>query len=304
MISDASGLSIVHSKALIGARNAGRVLRRDPVLVFPLLVVLALFLAAAFPTLLAPQDYTQQNLRAVRLAPGEETSAGRHLLGTDWLGRDLLSRAIVGARISVLVALTAVGIRGLGGSLLGLLSGYYGGWLDNLLMRIADIDLSLPYLLIVLVMAVVLGPSTWNVIFILGATGWVTYSRLVRGEVLSIRERQYVEAARAIGARDVRILFRHIWPNTIAPVIIIATVDVPFMILAESTLSFLGVGIPITTPSWGNMVFLGKDYLTSAWWIPITPGVLIAVTVLSLNILGDWMRDTLDPALRGRGLRS
>lgn len=297
-----SKLSTVQSAALRRVSKFAVTLRRDPILAIPLLVVAALLLAAAFPSLLAPMDSKIQNLRAVLLSPGDISNAGRHLLGTDWLGRDLLSRAIAGARISVLVAVTAVAIRVSGGSVVGLLSGYYGGWLDSVLMRIADVELSLPYLLIVLVLAVVLGPSTWNVILILGATGWVTYSRLVRGETISVRERQYIDAARAMGASDLRILRNHIWPNCTAPVIVMATIDVPFMILAESTLSFLGVGVPITTPSWGNMIFLGKDYLTSFWWIPIIPGVAIAITVLALNILGDWLRDTLDPTLRGRGL--
>ena len=225
-----------------------------------------------------------------------------YVLGTDALGQDVLSRLIYGARISVVVGLTAVLIGGFLGTVLGLLAGYFGGWIDDVIMRIADIQLAFPFVLLAIMFLIVLGPGVWNLILILGIGQWVTYARIARGQTIAQREKEYVDAARALGARTSTILFQTILPNILAPLTVIASFNVASVILSEAALSFLGLGVPPTVPTWGGMLAESRDQLLAGrWWLAIFPGVAIMATVLSFNILGDWLRDFLDPRLKTMG---
>jgi peptide/nickel transport system permease protein len=219
-------------------------------------------------------------------------------LGTDDLGRDVLARIFYGARISLLVGFVAVGISTLIGILLGALAGYYGRWVDALIMRFVDIMLCFPSFFLILAVIAFLEPSIWNIMIIIGLTSWMGVARLVRAEFLSLRERDFVLAARALGARDSRIIFRHILPNSMSPVLVSATLGVAGAILTESALSFLGIGVQPPTPSWGNMLITGKQTLGTAWWLSAFPGLAILITVLGYNLLGEGIRDALDPRLK------
>jgi peptide/nickel transport system permease protein len=230
--------------------------------------------------------------------PGTQGEGGTYWLGTDPLGRDLLSRIIYGARISLLVGTLTVLVRGTLGVLIGLVGGYYGGKVDDLLMRIADIQLTLPFLIVAIAVLVVLGPGLGNLIIVLGLTGWVDFGRVVRSETLSLRQRDFIDAARASGASNVSIMWRHILPNTASVILVISTLQVASVIIAEASLSFLGLGVPALTPTWGKEISDGRDYAALAWWLPTFPGVAIFATVLAINILGDWLRDRWDPRLR------
>jgi peptide/nickel transport system permease protein len=258
--------------------------------------VLGLFaIIAIFAPYLAPHDPNAQDLMA-RLKPPAwvDGSQAGYLLGTDNLGRDVLSRIIYGTRISMLVGVLAVVISGAIGVIVGLLSGYYR-IVDTFMMRIADIQLAFPTILLALAIVAVVGGGTMNLILVLGITGWVEYARVIRSEVLSMRTNDFVVAASTIGVRDGRLLFRHILPNILAPIITIATFQVAATILAESSLSFLGLGVPISIPTWGNMLNQGQLYISSAWWMSLFPGLAIMLVVLSINILGDFLRDVFDP---------
>jgi peptide/nickel transport system permease protein len=202
---------------------------------------------------------------------------------------------VYGARVSLLVGVVSVMISGTLGVSLGLLTGYFGGWFDDLLMRLADIQLAFPFILLMLAVLAVIGPGLRNLIIVLGITGWVTYARVVRGQVLSLREKEFIEAARSIGVKDARIIFRHIMPNLLGPVIVIASFAVASTIISEASLSFLGLGVKPTTPTWGMMLSEGREYVRNAWWLTTLPGLAIAITVLGINMLGDWLRDVLDP---------
>ena len=272
---------------------------------WPLLALVLMFFAiliALFGPQIAPKDPNRQDLLARLKAPGEPNSEGdiENLLGTDALGRDVFSRLIYGTRVSIAVGFVAVAIGGTMGTMLGLTAGYFGGRVDDIIMRIADIQLAFPFILLAIMVLVVLGSGVLNLVMVLGIGQWVTYARISRGETISQRDKEYVEAARALGMNNLRIMFRSIFPNILAPLIVIASFNVASVILAEASLSFLGLGVPPTVPTWGGMLAESRDQLIGGkWWLAVYPGVAIMITVLSLNILGDWLRDFLDPRLRG-----
>lgn len=238
---------------------------------------------------------------AIDIAARLQSPGIGHPLGTDDLGRDVLTRILYGARISLLVGFVAVGIATLIGILLGSLAGYYGGWIDSVIMRFVDVMLCFPSFFLILAVIAFLEPSIWNIMIIIGLTGWMGVARLVRAEFLSLRERDFVLAARALGASDGRVIFRHILPNALSPVLVSATLGVAGAILTESALSFLGIGVQPPTPSWGNMLIAGKQTLGTAWWLSAFPGLAILLTVLGYNLLGEGIRDALDPRLKEEG---
>ena len=267
--------------------------------VLPALVLLLVIIMALFAPLLAPYDPIQP-MPADRLMPpffieGGSTS---HILGTDGLGRDILSRVIYGAQISLSVAVLVIFITSGVGTVVGILSGYLGGRVDAFLMRITDMSLAFPPILIAILFAAAINPGFWTVIIALSLLGWAPYARVIRGEALKVREEDFVAQARIIGASQLRIMLRHIFPNIINTLIVMATLSVGIVIITEAILSFLGVGIPPPTATWGNMVNNGRSYLDSAWWISLFPGIAIGLVVLAGNFLGDWLRDKLDPKLR------
>lgn len=274
-----------------------RLARRRTAL-FGLGVVVTVLLAAAFAPWLTPFDPLEQDINYRLKEPGWQTAEGRvHALGTDHLGRDILARVIFGSRIALVVGLSAVLISGVLGMAIGLVSGYFGGKVDDFFMRLADIQLAFPFILLAIAVIGVLGPSLRNIIIVIGVSSWVVYARVVRGEVLSIREREFVQAAIALGSRDGRVLVRHVLPNAFTPWLVVATLDMARVIVIESALSFLGLGVQPPTPTWGGMLADGRVYLSTAWWLATFPGLAILVTVLGINLLGDGLRDTLDPRL-------
>jgi peptide/nickel transport system permease protein len=264
-----------------------------------LVIVLLNVVVALSAPVLAPHDPLDQDV-ARRLLPPVWLAGGGHeyLLGTDQLGRDILSRIIYGSRISLLIGLLSVVLSLPIGVGLGLLAGYFTGRLDDITMRIADVQLAFPFILLAITIAGVLGPSPRNVILILAVGGWVVYARLARGQALSLREKEFIEAARSLGGGSIRILFRHMLPNVVSPIIVVGTFGVAQMILLESSLSFLGLGVQPPTPSWGGMLNDGRPYITVAWWLTTFPGAAIMLTVLGINFVGDWLRDLLDPRLQ------
>ena len=272
--------------------------RRYPLVPLALLTFL-LVIPALFASQVAPYDPLQGSL-SKRLKPPAWQEGGtiEHPLGTDKLGRDMLSRIIYGARVSLMVSLVAIFVGGVIGTGLGLISGYFGGWVDALLMRLVDISLSLPTILLALVLVAAVGPSFGTVITILMIFLWARYARLVRGETLSIKERDFIARARVAGASHIRIMARYIFPNVVNSLVVLATLQVGYVILLESTLSFLGAGLPRPMPAWGLMIADGRELIVTAWWVSMFPGLAIMLTVLSLNLLGDWLRDHLDPKLR------
>ncbi|MFA5028512.1 MAG: ABC transporter permease [Candidatus Methylomirabilota bacterium] len=265
------------------------------------LFMLLVVLAAVFAPVVSPYDPIQQSLRERLKSPTwfPEEGKGRHLLGTDQLGRDVFSRIVFGSRISLVVGFAAVVVGGLVGGVLGLLSGYAGGLIDELIMLLADAQLAFPFILLAIGIIAVLGPSFGNLIIVVGLSGWVTYARIVRAQVIVIKEREFVTAIRGLGGSTFRILRSHIIPNILAPFLVIATLELARTIILESTLSFLGLGIQPPTPSWGGILNEGRGYLDSAWWISAFPGLFLMLTALVVSRVGDWLRDILDPTLRG-----
>jgi len=255
-------------------------------------VVIILFLIAIFAELISPYDPEEIDRRHILEPPSSE-----HLLGTDDLGRDILSRMIYGSRISLSVGFVAVGISTIIGIIFGAIAGYYGGWIDRIIMRFIDVMLSIPTFFLILAVIAFIGPGIWNIMIVIGLTSWMGVARLVRAEFLSLKEREFVLAARALGASDMRIIFRHILINSMAPVFVSAVLGVASAILVESALSFLGIGVQPPTPSWGNILTLGKDNIEIAWWLSVFPGLAILITVLSYNLVGEGLRDALDPRL-------
>jgi len=264
--------------------------RRNRLAMLGAFIILSLAVAAIIAPLVAPFNPDQQDVLH-RLEP----PSPKHLLGTDDLGRDLLSRIIYGTRVSLLVGFVAIGIAIVIGSILGLLSGYFGGWLDTVIMRLVDIMLCFPTFFLILMVIAFLEPNIWNVMAVIGLTGWPGLTRLVRGECLSIREREFVQAAKVLGLSNIRVMFVHLLPNVMAPILVTATLGIGGAILTESALSFLGLGVQPPTPSWGNILTAGKDYITMAWWLSLYPGLAILITVLAYNLLGEGLRDVLDP---------
>ena len=292
-------------------KRALRMLRRARLGLAGVIILLIVAIAAIIAPIIAPYDPNDQDLRA-RLTCPIGTSCPRygstppqiikgsssHLLGTDNLGRDIYSRILYGAKISLIVGITAVALGGGIGTVLGLVSGYSGGLIDAIIGRIADVQLAFPFLLLAILISIVSGPGLKNVIIILSIGAWVPFARVVRGSTLAAKEYEYVIAARTIGARAPTILFRHILPNVVTPAIVIATFAVAGTIIAEAGLSFLGLGVGTSVPTWGNMLADGRAYVATAWWLATFPGVAIMLTVLSINLIGDWLRDVLDPRLR------
>jgi peptide/nickel transport system permease protein len=256
-------------------------------------IVIVLFAVSLLAPWLAPHDPNAIDLKNVLAPP-----SGGHPFGTDPLGRDVLSRMIWGAGISLKVGFVATGIAILIGTILGALAGYYGRWVDAFIMRFVDIMLCFPTFFLILAVIAILEPSIWNIMIVIGLTGWMGVTRLVRADFISLRERDFVQAARAIGAGDLRIIFLHILPNAMASVLVTATLGVAGAILTESALSFLGIGVQPPTPSWGNILTAGKDNIDIAWWLSFYPGLAILITVLGYNLLGEGIRDALDPRLR------
>ena len=274
-------------------------LARRRTAVFGLGVVVVVLLAALFAPWIVPFDPLEQDINQRLKEPGWQTAAGRiHVLGTDHLGRDILARVIFGSRIALVVGLSAVLISGMLGMAIGLVAGYFGGKVDDFFMRLAHVQLAFPFILLAIAVIGVLGPSLRNIIIVIGVSSWVVYARVVRGEVLSIREREFVQAAIALGSRDGRVLVRHVLPNAFTPWLVVATLDMARVIVIESALSFLGLGVQPPTPTWGGMLADGRVYLSTAWWLATFPGLAILVTVLGINLLGDGLRDPLDPRLK------
>ena len=272
--------------------------RRWPPLL-PLAIVIVLVLCGLLAPWLAPRSPVEGSLGERLAAPfWMENAKSGHPLGTDRHGRDTLSRLLYGARISLAVSVVGITLTGAVGVLIGLMAGFFGGWTDTILMRLVDISLSLPGILIAVLLSVVFEPSFSNVIIVVVFLLWPSYARLVRGETLAIKQQEFVALARVAGCSNLTIMFRHIVPNLMPSILVLATLHVGYVIVLEAALSFLGVGIPPPTPSWGVMVADGRGLIEQAWWVSILPGIAILVTVLSLNILGDWVRDRLDPKLR------
>ncbi|HEY7495483.1 MAG TPA: ABC transporter permease [Candidatus Tectomicrobia bacterium] len=266
---------------------------------FPSLVLTALVLTAVFAASLAPHSPTEGNIMR-RLVPPVWTERGtwEHPLGTDRFGRDVLSRIIYGSQISLVVSLLAIGVAGTLGTLVGLLSGYRGGMTDALLMRLTDIALSLPTILIAVVLVAVSEPSFRNVTLVISLLLWPRFARQIRGETLALKEQDFVALAVVAGRSSSWIISRHIFPNVVPTLLVICTLQVGYVILLEGSLSFLGVGVPPPSPAWGLMIADGRGFLATAWWIALFPGLAMLLTVLAVNLLGDWLRDRLDPKLR------
>lgn len=259
-------------------------------------VVAAFLFVGAFGPWLAPYDPAHQDLALVLKPPAWHSEGSRgHLLGTAALGQDILSGIIAGARVSLLVSLCAVGLSGLLGVLMGLVAGYVGGWIDSLFMRLADIQLSIPFILLAIALIGAMGPTLANVILVIAITNWVTYAKVVRTETMRLRERDFVKFARVSGAPFAQILWRHILPNVMNSVIVLVTLDIGKVIIFESGLSFLGLSVQPPTPSWGSMLADGRKYISIAYWTSVFPGIAIFVVVLCVNFLGNWLRVKMDP---------
>ncbi|MDP2950046.1 MAG: ABC transporter permease [Chloroflexota bacterium] len=274
-----------------------RFFRRWPVI--PVLIVMMLVVAAVFAPWLAPHDPIAGDLAKRNIVPmWYAKGSSEYILGTDPQGRDIISRVIYGARISLLISAIVLGLGGILGTTLGLVSGYSGGMIDEVLMRFVDFTLGVPFILVALVVAVVFGNSLPIIIILLIVFSWNAFARQARAEALRIKTLDYVAQARVAGASQFRIMYKHLFPGVMDPIVVVATWRVGMLILTEATLSFLGVGVPEPTATWGSMVAGGRDYIAAAWWVCFFPGVAILLTVLAFNFLGDWLRDRLDPRLR------
>jgi peptide/nickel transport system permease protein len=283
-------------------RQAASLLRKlmdDKVALAAAIFLLVLLFVSVFAPYVAPHDPTEQNLM-LRLRPPAWSAKGlpQYLLGTDPLGRDVLSRMIYGSRVSLIVGVAVIAISGAFGTVVGLIAGYSGGRVDNILMRIVDLQTAFPGLLVALAIITMIGPSVRNIIIVLSINGWMVFARMIRGTTLALRTSLFVDAARCIGAGDNRIIFRHMLPNLASPLITLGTLELARIILAEAVLSFVGMGIQPPASSWGLMINEGHPYITMAWWLVTFPGMAIALTVLSVNLLATWLRAVTDPMQR------
>jgi peptide/nickel transport system permease protein len=273
--------------------------RRIPWPIVPFVAILVMLVAmAVFAPLVAPLDPNQQNLLARLKPPGHVARGVTYLLGSDELGRDVLSRVIYGARVSLLVAFASVILSGIFGSVLGMVAAFYRGWVETIIMRIVDIVLSIPAILLAIITVAVVGPSLYTVVVVLAFTRWPRYARVAYGQTLSVANMPYVRLSRFMGARWPRLLGRHILPNIAGPLIVVATLEFGLMVLFEAGLSFLGLGVQPPTSSWGAMLSVGRNYVATAWWIATFPGLALFLLVLSINLIGDYTRDRLDPRSR------
>ena len=291
----ASGLG-EETKSRVRARAASTAIR------FPYIstaVLVLVVLVAIFAPLIAPHDPEVGRLPNKLIPPmWQEGGTGEFPLGTDTLGRDIFTRILYGARVSLMVAVLATGLAGVLGTIVGLLAGFYRGWVETILMRITDITLALPLMLMAIVLVALLGASLTNVLWVIVILLWPYYARQIRGEALAVSEEDFVDLARVAGVSNLRILWRHVLPNVMPTILVLVTLQVALIILLEASLSFLGVGIPPPTPAWGLMVANGREILVRAWWVSIIPGVAIFAVVLAANLFGDWVRDRFDPKLR------
>ena len=263
---------------------------KNPLALAGLCIISAILLMAIFAPLIAPYDPDAIHVKTILLAPSAE-----HIMGTDGLGRDVWSRMLFGARISLLVGIVAVGIATIIGIFLGAIAGFYRGWVDTVIMRIVDVMLSIPTFFLILAVIAFLTPSIWNIMIVIGLTSWMGVTRLVRAEFLSLRNREFVLASQTLGAKDYRLIFKHLLPNSLTPIIVSSVLGVASAVLVESGLSFLGLGVQAPQASWGNILTDGKEYIEFAWWLSLFPGIAILITVLGYNLLGEGLRDALDP---------
>lgn len=295
----AAGAALLSGDALQSEKEWRRALKRflrNPTNTLGAILIILFILAAFFPVALLPHDPYKTDIRNRFLPPvWAEEGSTEFPLGTDALGRDNLSMIIHGARYSFLIIVLSASISLVLGVSIGLMAGYFGGRLDDIVMRLADIQLAFPILVLIIAIVAILGPNLRNLVIVIGITGWAAYARLIRGLVLSIREREFFEAARAAGANDWRIMSRHLLPNAITPIVIFASFDLARLLLAESALAFLGLGVQPPTPSWGAMIADGRQHMFEAWWTSALPGLAIVLSVMAFNLLGDGLRDALDP---------
>jgi len=271
---------------------------KTPKALIGIIIILGIVITALFAPYIAPVSPYNQNVAKRLMAPSFLDDQSPYPLGTDALGRDILSRIIYGSRISLVVSLASVLGAGLLGALLGIFAGFFGGKADSLIMRIVDIQMAIPFLVLALVIMAVLQPGLKNIIIVLVITGWVRYARIARAQTMVVKENEFITAAVALGAGKMRVMFSDVAPNIVVPLLILGTLEVGQMILAEAALSFLGLGVQPPVPSWGGMVADGRDYLSYAWWVPTLPGLAILLTVLGINFFGDWIRDSFDPRLK------
>ncbi|MDI1309569.1 MAG: ABC transporter permease [Methylotenera sp.] len=267
-----------------------RKLFSNPLVLIGFIIIASILLLAIIAPLIAPYDPDAIDVKAILLSPNSQ-----HLMGTDGLGRDVFSRMLYGARISLMVGFVAVGIATAIGIVLGAIAGFYRGWVDTLIMRIVDVMLSIPTFFLILAVIAFLTPSIWNIMIVIGLTSWMGVTRLVRAEFLSLRNREFVLAAQALGAKDGRLIFTHLLPNSLTPIIVSSILGIASAVLVESGLSFLGLGVQAPQASWGNILTDGKEYIQFAWWLSLFPGLAILITVLGYNLLGDGLREAYNP---------
>jgi len=262
----------------------------NPLALIGFVIIAGILFLALIAPLIAPYDPDAINVKAILLSP-----IANHLMGTDGLGRDVFTRMLYGSRISLMVGFVAVGIATAIGIILGAIAGFYRGWVDTVIMRVVDVMLSIPTFFLILAVIAFLTPSIWNIMIVIGLTSWMGVTRLVRAEFLSLRNREFVLAAQALGAKDARLIFTHLLPNSLTPIIVSSILGIASAVLVESGLSFLGLGVQAPQASWGNILTDGKEYIQFAWWLSLFPGLAILITVLGYNLLGDGLRDAYNP---------